>query len=325
MLQNSISNKHALNQYTGAHRELARRLSDTSHAFSKAKKASSTIASFTFFLHVSATLGFIAMLTLACMFFSPDLANKFGELSPFSNSSQANTDGKHELPNLAMLMATPELIAQSTISETEVEASTNYQLIGNQRQQQLVTNWLSKRYRVANDAIDMLVSAVYLTAKDTKLDPLLILSVIAIESRFNPFSESPVGAQGLMQVMSKVHHEKFSDLGGIKAALNPVANIKVGAMILKDYVRSSGSIEAGLKRYVGAADHETDGGYGNLVMAEYKRLKEVAAGKPVPIFSTTAKPSILAAPQEIPSEKQIDEVTQTHGADKLQTVQIAGL
>jgi soluble lytic murein transglycosylase-like protein len=60
------------------------------------------------------------------------------------------------------------------------------QLLGNPRQQKLVTNWLAKRYRVASDAADMLVSAAYLTARDIKLDPLLILSVIAIESRFNP-------------------------------------------------------------------------------------------------------------------------------------------
>src|SRR5450830_1072000 len=84
------------------------------------------------------------------------------------------------------------------------------------------------------DDTDMLVSAAYLTAREIKLDPLLILAVMAIESRFNPFAESPMGAQGLMQVMSKVHHDKFQELGGVKAALNPVANIKVGSLILKE-------------------------------------------------------------------------------------------
>ena len=133
---------------------------------------------------------------------------------------------------------------------------------------------------------NMLVSAAYLTAVETKLDPLLILAVIAVESRFNPFAESPMGAQGLMQVMSKVHKDKFDDHGGVKAALNPVANIKVGSQILKDYVRRGGSVEAGLKGYVGAAALDSDSGYGAKVLAEYHRLKEVANGKKVPTSST---------------------------------------
>ncbi len=152
-------------------------------------------------------------------------------------------------------------------------------------QQQWVTNWLSKRYHVAGDAANLLVSASYATAKDTKLDPLLILAVMSIESGLNPFAESAMGAQGLMQVMSKVHHDKFEDLGGVKAALNPVANIKVGSLILKDYVARGGSVEAGLKLYVGAAAFDNDAGYGSKVLAEYHRLKDVANGKFVPTFS----------------------------------------
>jgi soluble lytic murein transglycosylase-like protein len=166
-------------------------------------------------------------------------------------------------------------------------------MLGNQRQQQWVTNWLSKRYRIASDATNMLVSAAYLTAKEIKLDPLLILSVMAIESGLNPFAESPVGAQGLMQVMSKVHHEKFQEMGGVKAALNPVANIKVGALILKDYVSRGGSVEAGLKMYVGAGAMDSDSGYGSRVLNEYKRLKDVSAGKNVPtVFSNPAPAAV---------------------------------
>ncbi|WP_395007601.1 transglycosylase SLT domain-containing protein [Undibacterium sp.] len=315
MLQNLILTARSPSKYLSAEKELARLLA------SKTK-----VAPLTAVLHFTSGLGLLALLVLTCMFFNPELANKFQAISPFNNETAINLETKTEEPNLSMLMATPQVVAninnQETGTNEDLATATNYKaLIGNQRQQQLVTSWLSKRYRVADEAIDMLVSATYLTAKETKLDPLLILSVIAIESRFNPFSESPVGAQGLMQVMSKIHHEKFSDLGGIKAALNPVANIKVGAMILKEYVTSAGSIEAGLKRYVGAADNETDGGYGGLVMAEYKRLKDVAAGKSVSIYSTTAKPSMIARPPEIINEKRNDEITQ----QTVSTDQIAGI
>jgi soluble lytic murein transglycosylase-like protein len=88
-----------------------------------------------------------------------------------------------------------------------------------------------------------------------------------------------------MQVMAKVHHDKFVDQGGVKSALNPAANIKVGALILKDYVRRAGSVEAGLKLYVGAGNLEGDGGYGGKVVAEYQRLQAVASGKRVPTFT----------------------------------------
>ncbi len=158
------------------------------------------------------------------------------------------------------------------------------------QQQQVVANWLSKRYRVAYDATLALVGTTYQTGQETEVDPLLILAVVAIESGFNPIAESPMGAQGLMQVMSKIHHARFQKLGGIKEALNPVANIKVGAMILRDFVVRGGSVEAGLKSYVGAAAFVNDAGYGSRVLAEYSRLKQVASGKAITSSLTPVLP-----------------------------------
>jgi soluble lytic murein transglycosylase-like protein len=233
------------------------------------------------------------------MFFNPDLADRLISMSPFSTDEVQEADAP-STPVLADLMAPTAPVATvsamagaaaATAVQTAPMAAQELtpeqrQLLGTPRQQKLVTNWLAKRYRVATDAADMLVSAAYLTARDIKLDPLLILSVIAIESRFNPFAESPMGAQGLMQVMAKVHHDKFQELGGIKAALNPVANLRVGSQILKEYVTRGGSVEAGLKSYVGAADMANDGGYGIKVLSEYQNLKQVAMGKNVSIYTT---------------------------------------
>lgn len=332
MLQNLMLTARSANKSLPSEKEMTRLLTQTvtqtiNHKTNTKTTKSKSDSSLSI-LHLTSGVGLAALVLLLCMFFNPSLAEKFSTLSPFSAPEQTISDNKTEVPDLSTLMATPQLISQANASEVEtkadLEASTNYKLIGSQRQQQLVTNWLAKRYRVANDAVDMLVSAAYLTAKETKLDPLLILSVIAIESRFNPFSESPVGAQGLMQVMSKVHQDKFSELGGVKAALNPVANIKVGAMILKDYVTSAGSIEAGLKRYVGASDNDTDGGYGHLVMSEYKRLKDVAAGKSVSIFSTTARPTVISRPQETTEDKR-DSLTQNKDMKTAAIDQLAGI
>ncbi len=157
---------------------------------------------------------------------------------------------------------------------------------------------------------------------------------MAIESGLNPFAESPMGAQGLMQVMSKIHHQKFQELGGIKEALNPVANIKVGSSILKDYVTRGGSVEAGLKSYVGAAAFENDAGYGSRVMAEYKRLKEVATGKNVPALLPNTSPAqpklrtgehIDAAKTKEDDAAELDNRHNQVRATHLKTEQVAAL
>ena len=168
-------------------------------------------------------------------------------------------------------------------------------------EQRNVSVWLAKRYRVANDATHAVVSMAYQTANEIQFDPLLILAVVAIESGFNPIAESPMGAQGLMQVMSKVHQARFKSHGGIKEALNPVANIKVGSSLLKELVVRGGSVEAGLKSYVGAGAFTSENGYGSRVMAEYQRLKQVAQGKDgsqiLPVARQTA-PADAAKPLE---------------------------
>ena len=59
---------------------------------------------------------------------------------------------------------------------------------------------------------------------------------MAIESGFNPFAQSPVGAQGLMQVMTGVHKEKYENFGGKLAAFDPVTNLRVGVKVLQECI-----------------------------------------------------------------------------------------
>jgi len=145
--------------------------------------------------------------------------------------------------------------------------------------QRNVVTYLARKYRVADGALRRVVAAAYESGRELGLDPLLILAVTAVESSMNPFAESVVGAQGLMQVMTRVHADKFEAHGGEDAALDPIANIKVGSAILSDLIRRGGSVERGLQLYVGAGNMVDDGGYGARVLAEHSRLRLAASGK----------------------------------------------
>jgi soluble lytic murein transglycosylase-like protein len=142
-----------------------------------------------------------------------------------------------------------------------------------------------------------LVAEAYSLGAKAKLDPTLILAIMAIESGFNPFAQSPVGAQGLMQVMTKIHSDKYEDFGGKLAAFDPITNLRVGVKVLQGCIAQAGSIEGGLKYYVGAANLADDGGYANKVVAEYARLYQVAYGKAPPQRQLTPNtdPSMVRA------------------------------
>jgi len=140
------------------------------------------------------------------------------------------------------------------------------------REQELATGYLSRRYRVAPQAVSALVKAAASAGHEVGIDPLLLLAVMGVESAFNPYAQSNVGAQGLMQVMPKVHQDKLNSFGGRNAALNPRANVEVGARVLKDCIISGGSLADGLRMYVGSST-KSDGGYGAKVLAERARLR----------------------------------------------------
>lgn len=162
------------------------------------------------------------------------------------------------------------------------------------KQQAAVTQWLSRKYRVAPEPLGALVAEAFAVGAKVRLDPTLILAVMAIESRFNPYAQSPVGAQGLMQVLTRVHTDKYDDYGGAMAAFDPLSNLRVGVKVLQDCIKQAGSVEGGLRLYVGAVT--TDGSsYINKVMAEHLRIQSVALGKPMP----TSFPIFTAAPAPV--------------------------
>ncbi len=172
------------------------------------------------------------------------------------------------------------------------------------KQQAAVAFWLSKKYHIAPEPLSALVIEAYDAGARAKLDPTLVLAVMAIESGFNPFAQSPVGAQGLMQVMTSAHSDKFESFGGKLATFDPLTNLRVGVKVLQDCIARAGSVEGGLRYYVGAANNESDDGYSGKVLAEYGRLQQVAAGRSVPLSAPNAN-AVAPAAKPLPAEEQV--------------------
>jgi Transglycosylase SLT domain len=205
-----------------------------------------------------------------------------------------------ELELMSWLQERQELAAGPVVEEepevielTAVERATAANPKELPTRQAAVAYWLSKKYSVAPEPLSVLVAQAFDIGQKAKLDPTLILAIMAIESGFNPFAQSKVGAQGLMQVMTKIHSDKYDNFGGGFAAFDPVTNLRVGVKVLQECITRAGSIEGGLKYYVGAANLADDGGYANKVLAEHARLTAVMGGKK-PAF--TAPPRVMASP-----------------------------
>ncbi len=181
---------------------------------------------------------------------------------------RAENDG-----NMIVALAEPDAVARATAVDPGDLP----------RQQAAVAGWLSRRYKVAPEPVSRIVQEAWQLGERSKLDPTLILAVMAVESSFNPFAQSHVGAQGLMQVMTRIHDDKYSAFGGNHAAFDPLTNLRVGVQVLKDCIAQAGSVEGGLKFYVGAANMPDDGGYAAKVLGEQSHLKQVAAGKAVAV------------------------------------------
>jgi len=137
---------------------------------------------------------------------------------------------------------------------------------------------VARRYKVADGAAADVVRTAFREGGRHGLDPMLILAVIAVESRFNPFAASEQGALGLMQIVPRFHKDKLPDEGA-PAMLETAANIAVGSRILKDSIRRGGSDEAGLQLYNGAFDDETRA-YANRVLTERRRIEQSLAKPP---------------------------------------------
>ena len=175
-----------------------------------------------------------------------------------------------DIPSIANQAA---LIPSHLIDHSAIDRG----ILRTEAERKAVTTHLAKKFGLSPEDTAHYVAQAITVGKEVNLDPTLILAVMAIESSFNPRAESRAGAQGLMQVRTHVHQEKFEPYGGPLAAFIPEANIRVGALILKACIAKAGSLEAGLKHYLGAPNAASGiNTYTGKVFSEREELRSIA-------------------------------------------------
>jgi soluble lytic murein transglycosylase-like protein len=114
-----------------------------------------------------------------------------------------------------------------------------------------------------------ILNHVYCEAKrdpSLQLPPDLVLALIEVESRFDPWAVSPAGAVGLMQVMPFWPRE----LGVQNQLVRVESNIRMGCEILRFYLRAENrNWTRALARYNGSVGRTT---YPALVMQRWQRV-----------------------------------------------------
>jgi soluble lytic murein transglycosylase-like protein len=118
-----------------------------------------------------------------------------------------------------------------------------------------LVQWIAQRSNGSpNTNHEMLTQIVVTAFKESdahQVDPFLTLAVIATESKFDYMATSPSGAKGLMQVIPSWHKDKIS----VVEVYNPVANVRAGTQILREYLTASkGDVNKALLKYNGSLE-----------------------------------------------------------------------
>ena len=167
----------------------------------------------------------------------------------------------------AMIREPSTSAAAGTGSNIDAAASPKPHFVG-------ALEYVKRRYRVSPEAVLPVFEVAELIGRERRIDPLLILAIIGVESGFNPFAESPMGARGLMQVIPRFHMDKVPKDMGVQHLFDPAVNIQVGVRVLEEAIRRRGGLTAGLQYYAGSSD--SAGRYANRVLAEKARLEKAA-------------------------------------------------
>jgi soluble lytic murein transglycosylase-like protein len=171
---------------------------------------------------------------------------------------------------------TPTVAQAAEVPAAEVPAAETPVVLSAEMQR--VRDYVARRYRVSTRALEPVLAAAERSGHSLGIDPMLIVAVMAIESSFNPFAESQLGAQGLMQVIPRFHMDKIGDGQGDDALFDPLLNIQVGTRVLVEGLHRFGSMQEALQ-YYGGARSDPNAAYANKVLEMQRRLLSAAGRK----------------------------------------------
>lgn len=161
-----------------------------------------------------------------------------------ANNSSANSNAKPPLARQAIDEGLRQQLKQAIAASDSFEDRFDAEV------------WLTamshklKRYVKNHEERLTILRHVHREAKRAGLEPELVLAVIQIESAFNPYAVSVVGAQGMMQVMPFWKKEIGRPNDNL---INMETNLRYGCTILRHYLdREKGKIATALARYNGS-------------------------------------------------------------------------
>lgn len=138
-----------------------------------------------------------------------------------------------------------------------------------------ITRWLSKKYRVSNEPMAALVAEAWAIGERSQVSPTLILAIMAVESRFNPFATGSQGTVGLMQIEQNAHAEALANFGGLLSAFDPLTNLRVGVRHLQALIQQTTSMEDALSLYGASSGQASDSLYVDRVLSEQILLEKI--------------------------------------------------
>jgi soluble lytic murein transglycosylase-like protein len=230
--------------------------------------------------HGLALLGLAVVLVSVAFLARPSLQNEASEvLLDWLQIRQIDTQEAPEPSNAALRATTQDL---KTLSPEQLS----------------VTRWLSRKYRIGPEPLAAMVSEAWTLGEKTQLSPTLILAIMAIESRFNPFTAGSQGAVGLMQIEVHAHTDTLAQHGGHFAAFDALTNVRIGVRHLQALVQQTNSLEDALALYGAASGQSNDSQYAERVLAEQQQLDaQISATIAAPIAGKTAAPTAATQPQ----------------------------